>query len=697
MMPFARKIQMSRNWVALLLRAACLVWLKPTAMTRVITPEITQSISRAWYHALIREFVNDSESKILGELTRHSEFAVDELQKEAWLAELALLKEHLAGIDGTIFLEFSIPRMGSRVDAVLLIGPVVFVVEFKVGQTEFGRSAVDQVWDYALDLKNFHQASHTAAIVPILIATAAVASGSLALVCDADHVFQPLRICPGDLNTALSNASAAIKGGPMHAGSWAGSAYKPTPTIIEAARALYAEHRVKAIRCFDAGQQNLGITTRHLEKIIADARANRKKVIAFVTGVPGAGKTLVGLNIATQHRHTDEPTHAVLLSGNGPLVAVLRAALTRDERDRLKREGKMRKKGSEPVKQFIQNVHHFRDEFFKSSAPPADHVIVFDEAQRAWNQAKTADFMKRKKGRPDFTYSEPEFLLRYVDRHEDWATVVCLVGGGQEIHTGEAGIGAWVDAAQRAFPHWEMHISSKLIDSEYAASTAIGSVIGSSRVNFDDQLHLAISLRSFRAENVSAFVKALLDCEQERAREVFVQLKRFPVLVTRDLAAAKRWIRKRARGSERYGLLASSKAQRLKPHAIDVRVKTDPVQWFLNGKEDTRSSYYLEDVATEFQVQGLELDWACVTWDADLRFNGSGWAYHDFRGSKWQNVKNADNRNYLRNAYRVLLTRARQGMVIFVPPGDLHDHTRPPHYYDSTFNYLRGAGIPVLD
>ncbi len=204
-------------------------------------------------------------------------------------------------------------------------------------------------------------------------------------------------------------------------------------------------------------------------------------------------------------------------------------------------------------------------------------------------------------------------------------------------------------------------------------------------------------MRSFRAEHVSAFVKALLDCERERAREVFGKLTRYPVVLTRDLDTAKRWIRARARGSERYGVIASSRAQRLKPHAIDVRVKTDPVQWFLNDKNDTRSSYFMEDVATEFQVQGLELDWACVTWDADLRFTGSGWAYHDFRGSKWQNVKNADNRNYLRNAYRVLLTRARQGMVIFVPPGDPQDHTRPPSYYDATFAYLAELGVPVLN
>jgi hypothetical protein len=275
--------------------------------------------------------------------------------------------------------------------------------------------------------------------------------------------------------------------------------------------------------------------------------------------------------------------------------------------------------------------------------------------------------------------------------------IVCLVGGGQEIHTGEAGIGAWLEAVNRSFAHWEMYVSSKLTDSEYAASKAIETVQESGSVHFDDDLHLAVSMRSFRAEHVSAFVKALLDCEKERAREALAKLNRYPIVVTRNLAAAKKWVREHARGSERYGLMVSSKAQRLKPYAIDIRVQTDPVHWFLDGKEDTRSSYYLEDPATEFQVQGLEVDWAIVSWDGDFRFEHSGWSCHDFRGAKWQNVKNAENRNYLKNAYRVLLTRARQGMVIFVPEGNPTDHTRPPAYYDSTFQYLVEVGIPVLN
>lgn len=359
----------------------------------------------------------------------------------------------------------------------------------------------------------------------------------------------------------------------------------------------------------------------------------------------------------------------------------------------------MRKgKVGESVKAFIQNVHHFRDDALFDTKPPDEHVVIFDEAQRAWNLKQTASFMQRKKNQPGFAQSEPEFLISCMDRHKDWAVIICLVGGGQEINTGEAGIEAWLEAVNSRFPHWHMYISANLRDSEYAAGESLELIEQRPDVHFDECLHLSVSMRSFRAENVSAFVKALLDCEAQQARNTLTQLvDRYPIALTRNLDRAKNWIRTHARGTERYGLVASSKAQRLKPHAIDIRVEVDPVHWFLNDRDDTRSSYYLEDAATEFQVQGLELDWACVTWDGDLRFTESGWSYHDFRGSRWINISNADNRNYLRNAYRVLLTRARQGMVVFIPQGDATDPTRSPTYYDATYNYLLGLGIPALD
>ena len=357
---------------------------------------------------------------------------------------------------------------------------------------------------------------------------------------------------------------------------------------------------------------------------------------------------MVGLNVATKRRG-DDATHAVFLSGNGPLVKVLHEALVRDEVQRLRARNDQTRKGAvqQKVKAFIQNVHHFRDEALRHSGPPADHVVIFDEAQRAWNQHKTAQFMKQRKGQSYFQQSEPAFLISYMDRHSDWAVIVCLVGGGQEIHTGEAGIGEWLQAASTQFPHWDLHISSQLVDSEYAAGGALDSLRNRANVHLDDAaLHLYVSMRSFRAERVSSFVKALLDCDRDGAAATYAAFKtRYPIVITRDLARAKAWIKSKARGNEQYGLLASSKAMRLKPYAIDIRVSVDPVQWFLNDRSDVRSSWYLEDCATEFQVQGLELDLACVTWHGDFRASarakGSGWSCHYIRGDRWVNLQAA--------------------------------------------------------
>jgi hypothetical protein len=659
----------------------------------------TQSL-RAWYGASIDGFLTATSDSVYSRLASNPEFALLTTQKRAWLDQIEFLKTQLVGIVGSLYLEFNIPRMGRRIDAVVITGPIVFVVEFKVGDASFERSAIDQVWDYALDLKNFHEASHAVSIVPILIATGATASPVVTVQADTDQVYRPILVHPRGFRGAIDQAVQSITGNPIHQERWIGAAYRPTPTIVEAARALYAQHSVEAIARHDAGAQNLRVTSRRIEELVEEANTRRRKIICFVTGVPGAGKTLVGLNVATRRREASQPTHAVFLSGNGPLVAVLREALTRDEMARRAARGERKvRKGQvgESVKAFIQNVHHFRDDALVDSGAPVEHVVIFDEAQRAWNLRQTAGFMHRKKNRPGFAQSEPEFLISCMDRHQDWAVIVCLVGGGQEINTGEAGIEAWLEAVTTNFPHWQMYVSSRLTDSEYASGNALAAVSHQRNACLDDSLHLAVSMRSFRAENVSAFVKALLDCEKKDAHDNFKKLAdRYPIVVTRDLSLAKRWIRARARGTERYGLVASSKAQRLKPHAVDIRVDVNPVHWFLNDKEDTRSSFYLEDAATEFQVQGLELDWTCVTWDGDLRFNGTGWTFHDFRGDRWINIKNSDNRNYLRNAYRVLLTRARQGMVVFVPPGESTDPTRTPAIYDSTFNYLIELGLPRL-
>lgn len=660
---------------------------------------IGPSRSRAWYSAPLADFLQQDPSAVFGALARHSEFALERTQGDAWAGQIKILQHSLAGLEGRLLLEFNIPRMGRRVDAVVLTGAIVYVIEFKVGAERYDRAALEQVWDYALDLKNFHAASHHVAVAPILVATGAPPSALALPPVANDGVYEPIAISPLELPGAIKLFREAAGGTDINRDAWEHAPYLPTPTIIEAARALYAQHSVEAIARSDAEARNLAVTSERLEELIQESRRLSRKSICFVTGVPGAGKTLVGLNVATRQQDKETQDHAVYLSGNGPLVAVLREALARDEIQRLANLGTKARKGTvrESVKAFIQNVHHFRDDLLANQSPPAEHVAVFDEAQRAWNLRQTANFMQRRKGIPGFDQSEPEFLICCMDRHQDWAVIVCLVGGGQEINTGEAGIDAWLEAVQQRFPEWQMHISANLADSEYAAGDALRQAMRAPNCSLDDALHLAVSMRSFRAENVSGFVKALLDRDEAAASAAFAGVaERYPVRITRDLQAAKDWTRRQARGSERYGLVCSSKAMRLKPHAIDVRYNVNPVHWFLNDREDTRSSYYLEDAATEFQVQGLELDWACVTWDADLRATSEGWSYHDFRGNGWVNIHNQANRRYLLNAYRVLLTRARQGMAIVVPPGDQADPTRNPAWYNATYDYLRGLGLPEI-
>ncbi len=656
-------------------------------------------LSRSWYSSSINGFLNASPDTVFSLLQQNCEFAVLPEQRDAWLYQIEFLKTQLQGITGSLHFEFNIPRMGKRIDAAILVGPVVFVVEFKIDARTFERADVDQVWDYALDLKNFHGASHSVAVVPILVATAATKAPVPLIAAADDGVFQPIAVSPQGFRPLIDLVCEAIPGTAIDDHEWSTSAYHPTPTIIEAALALYGQHSVKEIARHDAGAQNLHTTSGRLEELVSEARQRKRKIICFVTGVPGAGKTLVGLEIATRRGSGENGTHAVYLSGNAPLVAVLREALTRDEFARRKARGERVRKGAigESVKAFIQNVHHFRDESLRESRAPYDRVVVFDEAQRAWNAQKTANFMKRRKNRSGFTQSEPELLISYMDRHPDWAVIICLVGGGQEINTGEAGVDAWIDAIATKFPEWEMRISDKLTDSEYGAGRALDAARGHKNLQFDNRLHLNVSMRSFRAENVSNFVKYVLDREVKEAKNSLSSFAdKFEIRMTRDLQAAKKWVRDHARGSERYGLVASSRAQRLKPHAVDIRVDVNPVHWFLNDRRDTRSSWYLEDAATEFQVQGLELDWVCMTWDADLRVTESGWTFHDFRGDKWTRVKKPDTQQYLLNAYRVLLTRARQGMVIFVPPGDSTDPTRRPEFYDPTYSYFATIGIPTI-
>ncbi|HRH66574.1 MAG TPA: DUF2075 domain-containing protein [Bacteroidia bacterium] len=654
-----------------------------------------------FYKDTIHSFLQKNTDEIIGTITRANQFDSTQNQNKSWEEQIPILKNALKDYQGTIFFEFSIPRMGKRVDVIVIIEDVVFVIEFKVGQHKFLQYEIEQVWDYALDLKNFHKPSHTAVLVPILIATEVKHFDiKIETTSHNDHLLIPIKIGKEGLRQAIQSCLEYTKSRiPISGEQFETGTYSPTPTIVEAAVSLYNNHTVEDITRSDAEAKNLTATTSAISKIIDDAKKHQQKIICFVTGVPGAGKTLVGLKVATQHLDQEKGNTSVYLSGNAPLVAILQEALTRDkvkrEKEALKKITK--KDAKQAVKSFIQIIHHYRDAYLVSKEAPYDHVAIFDEAQRAWNKEQTVKFMRQKKNQHDFKFSEPEFLISCLDRHKDWAVIVCLVGGGQEINTGEAGISEWLNAIKNTFSDWKVFISPNLTDSEYSAVDAIKQLEETSTVNFNKDLHLEVSMRSFRAENLSLFVKNILDIKKDDARRTLDKIRdNYPIVLTRNLTKAKHWLKEKARGSERYGIVVSSQAQRLKPFAIDVRSPMNPVNWFLDGKDDVRSSFYLEDVATEFHVQGLELDYSCVTWDGDLRFSNEGWKTFAFKGNKWQNIHNEDRKKYLINAYRVLLTRARQGMVIVIPEGNVEDHTRKSEYYDSTYNYLKGIGISIL-
>ncbi|MBQ8361677.1 MAG: DUF2075 domain-containing protein [Bacteroidaceae bacterium] len=696
-------------------------------------------MTRYFYQSSIQDFIRKSTTNIFGEMSINDDGDTAATQKYAWSEEIEILKQALNSWkeeNGEILFEYSIPRLGKRVDVVLLLRGIVFVIEFKAGEEAYLRTDMEQVMDYALDLKNFHLASHHRTIVPILVATEAKeSSNNLFLSVYDDHIYNPIFANADTLSSLIERVIEKELAQPSSANDfqdWAISRYAPTPTIIEAASTLYRNHSVEDITRTEASGESLCKTTQYLIDIINRSRENGEKSICFVTGVPGAGKTLIGLNVAIQQAVENEEKNdrnlAVYLSGNGPLVKVLTAALAKDKQQQEHEKGNKYNltEAKREVSQFIQIIHRYRDnmlnkiklpiendtleidesksiELGQSGHGEVEHVAIFDEAQRSWDLEHLSGWLARggsrggKKKIANFPMSEAEFLIWSLNLRKDWAVIICLVGGGQEINTGEAGISEWIRAVNTTFSNWKVYISNHLTDKEYAEGNVSKLLENNPNKTYDERLHLAVSMRSFRAEDLSHFVHLLLDRNKDEAKRVYESLKdRYPILLTRNLDKAKKWLKQRSRGSERYGMVVSSQAYRLKPLAIDVRLQPDVEHWFLADKDDIRSSLFLEDVATEFDIQGLELDWTCVVWDGDFRYSDKGWKHYSFKGSKWQNINKPESQAYQLNAYRVLLTRARQGMILVVPEGNREDHTRQPEFYDATFEYLKSLGLELL-
>lgn len=690
---------------------------------------------RYLYSDTIDSFLQKNTDTIVGEITLSATQDINKETSNSWQQEVEVLKDVLSPYaqKGSVYFEYNIPRMGRRADVIVLIDGIIFVLEFKTSEQKFTREALIQVWDYAIDLKNFQEGSRDRILIPIVVAPKEKNKNChhIELKPFEDDVYQPLVSNNERLSECFDKTLSNIV--PKHTFTkedddvWAKSGYDPTPTIIEAAVALYEHHTVEEITKHDG---EIEVTAKCLDKIINECQSNKRKAICFITGVPGAGKTLIGLQTAI--KQFEKENKAVYLSGNYPLVKVLQEALARDYVKRSRDDYKKGNTDNKPctktdarskVKAFIQMIHHYRDlylegtevkdgqispveGYFQSHTDkayvPAEHIAIFDEAQRAWTKEELARFMKEKKKIENFPFSEPEYLISCMDRQPDWGLVVCLIGGGQEINKGEAGIAEWLKAMNEHFTDWDIYMSDKLVDKEYAEGNALDIINDQERLHIEPSLHLSMSMRSFRAEKVSLFVHQLLDLKKEEATQTLKDLNNYPIVLTRSLDVAKKWLKSHARGSERYGILASSKAERLKAISINVRYQPDFVHWFLEDENDIRSSNALEDTLTEFKVQGLEIDWACIAWDADLRLNDkhTQWKHCQLRsGTKWQNINKEINQQYQLNAYRVLLTRARQGMVIVVPNGDHGvppDETRKPEWYDGIYNYLKKIGIKEI-
>lgn len=654
---------------------------------------------RSYYSSTINSFITTHENEILGELTSSENiFSITPKTTYAWQGEISIMKNSLAGIDGHIHFEFVVPRMGKRVDVLLVIKNIIFIIEFKIGSDSHDASSILQLVDYTLDLKNFHEGSHHQIICPILVSSEAKDAG-FNLKYEKNDIYEVILSNGNNLNGVIHRVleKAFNKTTNINHDQWLASSYKPTPNIIEAAQALYKGHGVDEISRSDAGATNLTITSDEIGEIIIKAKENKEKAICFVTGVPGAGKTLVGLNIATDKSEAiGVGKETIFLSGNGPLVKVLSEALARDKVANARAKGENYKisDARRAVKKFIQNIHHFRDDNLHNTEAPFEKVVIFDESQRAWDQKKLQTKMKEKGH--NIEMSEPDLLISEMDRHKDWCVIVCLVGGGQEINGGEAGISTWIESMDSKYQDWKVYVSDQIKNPEYSWGYSFDQILSSSRTTISKDLHLSVSLRSFRSENLSNYINEIIAGNISKALKFKETITDYPVCVTRSLNTAKAWLQDQARGSERYGLVAEANAIRLKPDGVFVKSEIDPKNWFLADKSDVRSSYYLEDVATEYDVQGLELDWVCACWDASMRRIDDEWQLYKFVGTRFQKRSLEHERKYLLNAYRVLLTRARQGLIVFVPKGDINDATRDPEYYDGTYKYLLKCGFSEI-
>lgn len=608
-------------------------------------------------------------------------------QLHAWRQQIALLRTALRGLPDTwrVLFEYPLLRLGRRIDTVLLTEAAILVLEFKVGATAISVLDRQQTEDYALDLFDFHAESRAHPVVPILVATQSrVPAVQWPLLW---HGVTPVFVASAaTLGSLLQDITTRfpVPVRPLDSGAWEVAPYRPVPTIVEAATMLYNRHGVGDIAAARADVGNLGRTTTAIRQRIDAARSAARHEVLFVTGIPGAGKTLCGLNAVF-----GAVTGAAFLTGNLPLVHVMREALVRDAHER----GRSLRVARQETESAIQPLIGFLRDNLSRTEPPHEHVVVFDEAQRAWD----AEFGRRKFGHAQ---SEAALFLDIMRRHQDWAVIIALVGTGQEINTGEAGLAAWGEALA-ARPDWRVSAPAGVLGARDPRQRLFDALPEGMQI--DPALHLNVPIRSIRSTAAAPWVDAVLSGDAGQAVAIADAAGGVPFLLTRSLPDARAALRRLARGTRRAGLVCSAGARRLVADGIWPNFPhldaTAIANWFLRRWPDVRASDALELPATQFACQGLELDHVGLCWGNDLirRDGRMDWIARSLAGTRWQEPRGEAAIAFQINTYRVLLTRARYETVIWVPAGDAVDATRDPATFDAIARFLCDCGAQVLD
>ena len=675
-------------------------------------PRLRKTPGRTYYESSIEDFVSLKHPRDIIEFLTESDESTDEyelyLQKEAWYNQVRILQKYLKDKKGFIIFEYALSRVNMRIDVVLLMDGVVYSLEFKNNEIEFKDDDINQADGYGYALKNFYEANRDKYIVPILIATKAPDSEcSEGSDLGIDKLFTLFKTNTTKMEQYIDLIRSKYGSEVIYTEedfeNWIKSPFKPNPTIIQSARSIYMNNQVDEFFKFDAGEENLKVTERTVENIVKEAEENKIKIICFVSGVPGAGKTLVGLDLAgkTRNESNGDIPEAVFFSGNGPLINVLTDALGRDAYARNPEKYQSKWRAINDVKVFIQDLHAFKQDIISVKKKTIEeNVLIFDEAQRVWDNEQLEKWLTKKGAdKSFFGLSEADLLLNTFDDKE-WGVIVALVGLGQDIHNGEDGLSVWFKSLLEKHTEWEIRLSKEIFEQKADNLDAyIDSIKNCPRVQEDSGLYLKTCIRTPRAKNLSEFAEALLHNEPEKAKEALAKFDNYPICITRNLKLAETFVSSNTRRKERCGKLCSSNSKILgrNSHCFDNIDNWHFANW-MNDESGRDSSNSLIFSASEFNIQGLEIDWSLLGWDMDMYYSNGEWHKQKMLTPK-RFVESTDiQKKHILNSYRVLLTRARKGMVIYIPKAnDFPDAFNVSKYFDSTFEYLKSCGIKVLE